>query len=332
MFADAVGRALTSIDMRRFGVTLLAASIMLAAGSSIHAQSCADASGLWTDTLLAQWTLAQNADGSINGKFASIASGSCPPAGQQPPQYILSGSYNGGGNFKLTATESGSTLQGCATTIFVSGKVSGGGCDKASINWTNNENDVGFGSWSHICFIPPGETTTFSYWNTADFEPTVAHFHVVLNGSTNYGGRTEQETFPNPATYTDTCHFANSAFAPFVPTAAAAYTLQATDDNAIADNIGPAQPTGNDPNVILYYRAHQRAPCEFGAVQVMTLSCDSSSPGYATNQLTISIADKTISVSRNGVSSGPLVWGTSQTAYRAAYVNAVLGLLLMTIR
>ena len=277
------------------GITLLLPSIHDAIANS---PACASANGIWNDSA-GTWQVAQNSSGFITGQFTVASAQQCP----SNETYKLSGGYRGNGGFTVTGTYNGSN-SGCAASFVYSGTVTGPGCAAATMTWSNSANLSGTSYWTTKCEIPAGEAgIAFDAWSTSQSQDTVAIFHQNLApfvyGYMDWGGRTIVETFPQKDT--DTCYFALSAIPPSSVTPAPPLTL--------ASGAGYRDAVGVNDNVVKYYGNTGRTPCGFTSHQVMVIDCPSGNQTYATNTLVTTLANLTVTDSREGVKSPQLKWG-----------------------
>src|SRR6267154_1249303 len=133
------------VSLRTNVVALIAGLILLIRIDDAVPQACAtmqttdDGSLLQSGTLNWAWTgaidtfdLDQDSNGNIAGTLYPIA---CSPNDYYG--YSTTGTMNNSGGFSLSSAYRGSN-PGCATTLTMSGTVSGAGCTAANGNWNNS--------------------------------------------------------------------------------------------------------------------------------------------------------------------------------------------------
>ena len=278
---------------------------------------CANATGTWTAGATSL-SIAQNGDVIGEAQLNVPASaGSC----NQAVAYIGTGSWSNG-SVTITLPILGATPPGCASSITLSGSIQGGGCDQLSGTFFNNISGVGTFSFSEPAYTPTESSAASNKWTVLsplpsnpvqareDDVPTIGVFEQTLSGGVpNFGGRTITETFPDVSADTDTCHFLESAYPPFIPQPAPAFVLDAQSNNQYQDDVGaPGE-------YIDYYRYFQRTPCDFATTQVMTISTDNGSEPYATNQMDIHLDPVTISSTRRSGATQTETWGETQAQW-----------------
>jgi hypothetical protein len=218
-------------------------------------------------------------DQDSNGRIAGTLS---PPTCSLGDYYTTTGIINDSGAFSLSSTYHGNYL-GCATTLNMSGKVSGAGCTAANGSWSNSSGLAGSFNMTHGCYFPTGETnqvfqgfvqrTNTNNGVTAVYE-AAAFLMQLAPLSFNWGGRAVSETFPQPPQ--DGCWFPGSAVPQLVAIASKTVTVDST--GRYNDYIGPKV------NDLTYYRQKGRTPCSITTQQVMTVDCPNpANQTYSTN-------------------------------------------------
>jgi hypothetical protein len=126
------------VSLRTTVMVLIAGLILLFHIDNAAAQACATMTSYgptlgpggsrgwsWTDT--GNWVLQQDSLGALFGDMVTQLAPTCP----SNEIYRATGHLSGNGQFSLTSTYTG-TVAGCATTINMSGTVSGPGCANLS--------------------------------------------------------------------------------------------------------------------------------------------------------------------------------------------------------
>jgi hypothetical protein len=241
----------------------------------------------WVWTTTGAFDLDQDSNGRIIG---GLGQPNCAPT----ESYSTTGAMNNSGGFSLTSTEQGSTF-GCASTLNMSGKLSGAGCTVASGSWSNSGGLAGSFNMTHGCYVPTGETNQvfkgFQSRTQGGGVYEVAVFQMQVAPLTfNWGGRTVSETFPQPAN--DGCWFPGSLAAKVITPAAGNSPIDS--DGIYGDAIGPVA------DAVQYYREKGRTPCTITTQQVLVIDCPNppANPTYFTVTQIDAIGPRLLTVTR----------------------------------
>jgi hypothetical protein len=244
----------------------------------------------WVDSD-GEWTLQQSSGGAITGQLKIGPGLACP----QNKIYNITGQFSSSnGTFTLTGTETGPNHIACADSFTRVGSVSQPGCHNASGTFTNSGGASGNFTSSHTCYVPSETTPEFLNWGATGATVTAATYRSALNDQAyNWGGRTLSEAYPQAGT--DTCWFDGGIYSSTVRGTEESNPLIGSVPTTYLDRVGAA------PEVVAYYRLHNRAQCGYLFFQEMRVDCSSSNLTYKTNELYLGIGHTSVISARGGV-------------------------------
>jgi hypothetical protein len=250
------------------------------ANAAAIAQQCSHAQGEpWYDDYGQIWYLTQNGSSVSGGVWTACS------------WWDVSGSASNG-TVDVTASNSWGWPE-CNDWFRYQGSIRAPGCDSGDGTWTNDLTATGNWGWVKACDTATSETTTLGYWSGP-----YHFFNATLNGSDgpDFAGRWFEETVAAPGS--DGCWFSGSIYDPWTEVTAAGQPFVLGSDTWV-DQIGWG------PDMVTYYRQQQSAPCWTTLYQRMRLYCNTSGPdAYQDNTIYVNILETSLSVVRNGVSTG----------------------------